>query len=244
MTRCVGAPDLLAGAASGCPYPNHEEEEAVMADNPMNPAGPTREAIIRALFIKGFATPPLLAPAVLATEEQLRPTLERMASDGLVTEARGMYRLSDSGKAAGAGLMDADRALWGEPAASTALDAFIAFDLRMKKIVTAWQMRTVRGEQVINDHTNAAYDAKVLADFAVLHAEASAGLTPLEAGLPRLGDYSARLAEAAARVAAGEHAYIASPRVDSYHSVWFELHEDLIQLAGRTRESEVAEGRA
>ena len=38
--------------------------------------------------------------------------------------------------------------------------------------------------------------------------------------------------------------YVASPRVDSYHSVWFELHEDLILLAGRTRADEVAAGRA
>jgi pyruvate,orthophosphate dikinase len=32
--------------------------------------------------------------------------------------------------------------------------------------------------------------------------------------------------------------------VDSYHGVWFELHEDLIQLSGRTREEESAAGRA
>jgi hypothetical protein len=28
------------------------------------------------------------------------------------------------------------------------------------------------------------------------------------------------------------------------HGVWFELHEELIRLAGRTRESETAAGRA
>ncbi len=28
----------------------------------------------------------------------------------------------------------------------------------------------------------------------------------------------------------GDQRYVASPRVDSYHSVWFELHEDLIRL--------------
>jgi pyruvate,orthophosphate dikinase len=37
---------------------------------------------------------------------------------------------------------------------------------------------------------------------------------------------------------------VASPRVDSYHSIWFELHEDLILLSGRTRAEEVAAGRA
>jgi len=42
----------------------------------------------------------------------------------------------------------------------------------------------------------------------------------------------------------GDGRYVASPRVDSYHGIWFELHEDLIQLAGRTRADEVAAGRA
>ena len=42
----------------------------------------------------------------------------------------------------------------------------------------------------------------------------------------------------------GDQRYVASPRVDSYHGIWFELHEDLIQLAGRSRADEVAEGRA
>jgi pyruvate,orthophosphate dikinase len=63
-------------------------------------------------------------------------------------------------------------------------------------------------------------------------------------GLPRLEDYSSRLHRAAKLVAEGDHGYIASPRVDSYHSIWFELHEDLILLAGRSREDEVAAGRA
>jgi hypothetical protein len=33
----------------------------------------------------------------------------------------------------------------------------------------------------------------------------------------------------------GDQRFVASPRVDSYHSVWFELHEDLIRLSGKKR---------
>ncbi len=32
--------------------------------------------------------------------------------------------------------------------------------------------------------------------------------------------------------------------VDSYHTLWFELHEELIQALGRTRADEAAAGRA
>jgi pyruvate,orthophosphate dikinase len=69
-------------------------------------------------------------------------------------------------------------------------------------------------------------------------------LEPLPRGLPRLELYRTRLERAAGLVADGDHQYIASPRLDSYHNIWFELHEDLILLAGRTREDEVAAGRA
>jgi pyruvate,orthophosphate dikinase len=39
-------------------------------------------------------------------------------------------------------------------------------------------------------------------------------------------------------VAAGDPNYVAKLIADSYHTVWFELHEDLISLAGLTRRTE------
>jgi pyruvate,orthophosphate dikinase len=114
----------------------------------------------------------------------------------------------------------------------------------MKATVTAWQMREVDGAQTFNDHSDAAYDAGVLADLAALHADASVWLRPLAAGLPRLSAYLARLERANVAAQDGDQRYVASPRVDSYHSAWFELHEDLILLARRNRADEVAAGRA
>lgn len=210
----------------------------------MTQQAPPGDAIVRALFIKGFGTVPLLAPALLATEEQLTPALAAVQAEGLIEPKGVMYRLTDAGKAKGEEFMAFDRAAWGDAAANAALDGFLVLDHRMKEVVTSWQMRDVDGSQVINDHTDASYDAGVLATFAALHTDAAAWLDPCTKGLSRLGDYAARLETAAGRVAAGDHSFIASPRVDSYHSIWFELHEDLIRLAGRTREDEVAAGRA
>jgi pyruvate,orthophosphate dikinase len=102
----------------------------------------------------------------------------------------------------------------------------------------------MKGEGVFNDHADTAYDAAVLARLGGLHVDVEAWLAPLTAGLPRLARYGIRLGAAAAAAAAGDGKFIASPRVDSYHGVWFELHEDLIGLAGRTRADEVAAGRA
>jgi pyruvate,orthophosphate dikinase len=114
----------------------------------------------------------------------------------------------------------------------------------MKEIVTSWQMREVDGEPVLNDHTDEGYDKAVLDELVKLHAEATDWLAPLIPELQRLVTYRIRLIRAAEEIAEGNHSYIASPHIDSYHNIWFELHEDLIQLAGRTREGETEAGRA
>ena len=204
----------------------------------------TRDDVIRTLAIKGYVTADLLAPALGVSSEEAAELLDRLAADGIVAGNSGMFSLSADGKAIGAEMLAGDRDAWGAANAAAALDGFVALDGRMKTIVTAWQMKEADGQQVLNDHADAAYDAAVLAGLAALHADASAWISPLVGHLPRLVRYAQRLDAAAAAATAGDGRYIASPRLDSYHGVWFELHEDLIRLAGRTREEEVAAGRA
>jgi pyruvate,orthophosphate dikinase len=141
-------------------------------------------------------------------------------------------------------LRAAERDAWGIDRAIEALDAFGNLDHRTKDVVTAWQLRDDAEGQVVNDHSDAAYDRTVLGRLAAVHADALVLLTPLESGCPRLADYRVRLGRAIEGALGGDHRFVASPRVDSYHGIWFELHEDLIQLAGRSREQEVDAGRA
>jgi pyruvate,orthophosphate dikinase len=202
------------------------------------------EDVLRALLIKGYATPEALGDCLFTGAEQVAAVLDRLTADGLVEMAAGSFRLTGDGKAVAAEVLSADRERWGADESLAALDRFIELDGRMKQTVTDWQMRTVDGEQQFNDHTDAAYDRSVLDRLGALHADAVAWLRPLEERLARLAGYRARLERAAAAARNGEQAYVASPRVDSYHTVWFELHEELIQLAGRTRAEEVAAGRA
>ncbi len=219
--------------------------EVVAADETMVTGdGPTADTIVRALLIKGVVTVEMLAPAVVAGSEDLGPVLDEMSADGLISDSGALIQLTDEGKALGLEMMAADRDAWRVDNASAALDAFVPLDQRMKEVVTAWQMSEVDGKPVLNDHSDGDYDAAVLERLASLHQDAAAWLESMFDGLPRLEDYSSRLHRAAKLVAEGDHGYIASPRVDSYHSIWFELHEDLILLAGRSREDEVAAGRA
>jgi pyruvate,orthophosphate dikinase len=222
------APD--AGAATGAGAPE--------------PTAATADDVLRALVVKGYATPEGAATALLATPEEMSEHFDRLVADGLAEMAAGSFRLTADGRNVGKEKIAADTERWGKDNAAAALDAFLALDHRMKETVTAWQMRETDGAQAFNDHSDPAYDAKVLDDLADIHADASAWLTPLVAGLPRLAAYRERLERAAAAARGGDNRYVASPRVDSYHGVWFELHEDLILLAGRNRADEVAAGRA
>jgi pyruvate,orthophosphate dikinase len=224
----IGAGDAAPGVAAGT-------------------AGANLDDVIRRLSTKGFGTGQTIADALLADSAMVGKLLDQLVVDGLAATVAGAYRLTDAGKDRAADLLAADRSAWGGDAAGQALEAFVALDKRMKDAVTAWQLRPPSGdggEPEVNDHSDAEYDATVLATLDGIGADADAWLAPLEAQSRRLRGYRPRRARARELAKGGDQRYVASPRVDSFHGIWFELHEDLIQLAGRTRAEEVDAGRA
>ena len=54
----------------------------------------------------------------------------------------------------------------------------------------------------------------------------------------RFGAYRERLRAARRLVDDGDHEWLTSPRIDSYHTVWMQLHEDLLLALGKERASE------
>ena len=56
--------------------------------------------------------------------------------------------------------------------------------------------------------------------------------------LPRFGGYPPRMESALGRVLEGEHEYLTSPTVESFHNVWMECHEDYLLTLGISREEE------
>jgi pyruvate,orthophosphate dikinase len=183
-------------------------------------------------LVKGYATPEQAADCLLVSADDARSLLDGLETSADAEQAVGAYRLTDAGKVRARASLDADRAAW--PEAGATLDEFVGFDRQVKDIVTAWQMRG----DAINDHSDAAYDAAVIERLTALDREIGEWLPA------RFARYRARFDRAVAAIVAGDPKFIASPRVDSYHSAWFELHEELILLAGRTRADEVAAGRA
>ena len=212
--------------------------------NPAPPMPVTLDTCVRRLGTKGFATTASLAEALLASPDDVQPLLDQLLVDGLAASVAGAYRLTDAGSERAGELVALDRDAWGTAAAATALDAFLDLDGRMKQIVTDWQLRPGDGEPQVNDHSDPAYDGEVLDRLAALHAEAA-----VVAGAGRVGLGAAPRLPGAPRPGgrAGDRGRRQVRRVAARRQLprrWFELHEDLILLAGRTRAEEVEAGRA
>jgi pyruvate,orthophosphate dikinase len=229
-TRDVSAPTREAGLAAA--------ERA--KDGPVS-----EEAIIQVLSIKGATNREAIGASLGLAPEAVDGPLAAMDSAGLVGPGRPLgVALTDAGNERAAELLAADRAALGDERVGRSLDSFQALDMRMKEAVQDWQLRSVAGELVPNDHSDASWDEHVFARLAEIHQEIEPRLGALAEALPRLSLYSLRLASALAAARDGDGRFVASPRVDSFHGIWFELHEDLIRLAGKTRGEEVAAGRA
>jgi len=118
---------------------------------------------------------------------------------------------------------------------------------RFLDVCTDWQLRSTPaseptnddpGVRVTNDHTDSAWDQAVIGRLESLHAEIGELLRTTSAAVPRFASYAGRFATALQRVVDGEWDWLTRPSIDSYHTVWFELHEDLLATLGLSRSSE------
>lgn len=116
-----------------------------------------------------------------------------------------------------------------------AYDEFEKINEHLKQLITDWQTLDVGGTKVPNDHSNKDHDSKIIDRLGSLHERAEPMLDRLSAGLARLGVYKTLLQAALERAEDGEISWVSDARSMSYHTVWFELHEDLIRVLGRQR---------
>ena len=102
--------------------------------------------------------------------------------------------------------------------------------------VTDWQVVTADdGTMVVNDHTDSARDAAVVTRLGALDDAAGPLCDQLGALVARFGNYRHRLGVARRHVESGEYRWVDSPLIDSFHTVWFELHEHLLATLGIER---------
>jgi hypothetical protein len=112
-------------------------------------------------------------------------------------------------------------------------ESFGPLNRELLRVCTDWQ---VRPGGAPNDHFDAAYDWSVIDRLTAVDERAGPLLRRLGGSVPHFAPYRERLRAARRRVVDGERDWFTSPRVDSYHTVWMELHEDLLAALGLERE--------
>jgi hypothetical protein len=193
----------------------------------------TELAVLQSVRLKGRISRDDLA-ATLGSED-FGPAVDGLVEAGLLANGPTL-RISPEGRARLEELLTSERQQLDAAAILTAHGEFRSVNIEFKALVTDWQLR---GGQP-NPHDDADYDAAVLARLDEVHRRVTPIVDAAAAELPRLGRYAAKLQTALDRVRAGETMWLARPLIDSYHTVWFELHEELILAAGLTREAEDA----
>ena len=169
--------------------------------------------------------------------------LDELATEGVVEPVKAFFKITPLGVDTVLASLAAVRGEIGDAELTSAYEAFCAINDRFKATVTDWQLRPVDGTQAINDHSDAVYDAGVLDRLGDVHTDIVGLLGRLPDSSPRYSRYRDRLDTSLQRLRGGELQFMASPAVDSYHSIWLELHEELILLCGLTRAGEAEAGR-
>jgi hypothetical protein len=195
--------------------------------------------LLHGVAIKKHASAGEIAALVGMPEADVAALLQQAARSGRAIETQGKYALSPLAQMALAG--DYSRRFAGLRSNQffvAAYESFERINIELKTLITLWQTVETAGSRVANDHSNRDYDTRILDRLGQLHERAEALLTRLESVLPRFSYYRIRLLEALERAEGGKIEWVSSPKIESYHTLWFELHEDLLRLLGKQRREE------
>ncbi|NDH46478.1 MAG: MarR family transcriptional regulator [Acidimicrobiia bacterium] len=189
-----------------------------------------------ALRIKGFAKSETLAEMTALDHAEVEKHLADLAAAewAMFREARSLWQLTPTGKAEHPKVLAADVALVDLNSLKPHYHSFLELNTAFKTLCGDWQLR----DGAPNDHSDAAYDKKVIARLVDLHGDAAPVVTSMGSVLGRLTPYVPRLSTTCQAVVAGQTNMFTGVMCGSFHDVWMELHEDLILSQGIDRAAE------
>jgi hypothetical protein len=198
--------------------------------------------VAHALHVKGFGTVEDLARITGLTEPQVESQLVPMLERGLAQfrEARGLWMPTAEGKQVAADLVARELKDAGvEEGLREAYPAFLELNEQFKALCGDWQLLPGEGDnRAPNDHSDAKYDATVIARLVELDRFAQGCCVSFSDHLTRYAPYGPRLTAALERVELGEQKQFTGVMCGSYHDVWMELHQDLLLTLGIDRAEE------
>lgn len=191
--------------------------------------------------VLGFATSDRIASRFGLDREHTRELLLDFEANGWVTHSSfagsAGWSLTEFGRVENERRLASELDLAGaRDAVSAAHAEFVPMNRRFGKACTDWQLRPSRLDPMaLNDHTDWAWDQRVLQTLTGLGRALAAMGEGLARQLRRFDGYAARYAAALAKVDGGDRRWVDSPELDSCHTVWIQLHEDLLATLGLPR---------
>jgi hypothetical protein len=195
--------------------------------------------VLQGVRLKGRVGEQDLVTTLGEDPAEVAATVAELTAAGLLVEGK-VLRLNPAGRQRLNALLAQERSSIDQGALAHSYGDFRTVNNEFKALVAAWQLRD--GQP--NLHDDADYDAAILDRLDAVHQRVSPVLASIASLVPRLGAYAEKLGAALAKVKAGDTSWFARPIIDSYHTVWFELHEELIAASGLTREDEAKAGHA
>jgi hypothetical protein len=204
-------------------------------------ASEARLLVFQGLRLGGFVEPEVVAARYGLPVGEVTALLGSALDAGLARRRDGRvsgWLLTAEGRTQGEQLLAAELDGAGaRPKVAAAYERFVQINKELLAACTAWQVRD-EGAGTLNDHSDAAYDAGVVARLGDVDDAVQPICADLAATFDRFGSYGPRLAAARAKVEGGAIDWFTKPMIDSYHTVWFELHEDLLATLGIERSTE------
>ncbi|PBC49973.1 hypothetical protein CJ179_11815 [Rhodococcus sp. ACS1] len=195
------------------------------------------ELTIHTLTLRQLGSAEQLAEINALPIADVEAALEKAVADGAVMAARGNYMITPAGRE----FLDdvyarAFAGLRADPAVTDAMDSFeTGVNKQVLTLTTDWQTIEVDGARVSNDHADADYDARIVEKLGRVHEKTQKVLQPLAQQNPLVDRFLDRIGAALIRAEGGETDYVSGVRVDSVHTVWFQMHEHILRLTGRER---------
>lgn len=192
--------------------------------------------VLHAVRLAGFAGDEAVTNRVDSPTVPIGDTLRDLAGRGLIEHMRfadtGGWILTEAGRLRDGELLAIElRTSGAGPVLQSTIEDFeTSANARLVTVVTDWQLQsaTERGDSAV----------EVMRELTALADELTTLMTGLVEQLPRFGRYPRQFSAAVARARAGDHEWVAGVGRLSGHTVWAELHQDLLSSLGRRRSAE------
>lgn len=189
--------------------------------------------LVRTVQLKGLCTPERVAAVHAAELSAVQELIEAHAS--FFRETPRGVALTPEGRTWVMEQLHRERECLDASTVESCYQRFLDLNDRFKRLVSEWQLASAGGD-------GGGDWSRLVESLDEIHRDLRPLVGEVAGQLRRLGIYGRLFDHALDAMRAGDKTMLASPLKDSYHTVWFEFHEELLAATGRDRAVEESAG--